>query len=74
MRFDTKYQTFFQALDPIFEFSCISRPIFRGNGKNMKKYCAKYDCFTLSYNTFVSNVYLDYYGVNPNHMISGYSI
>ena len=57
-----------------FEFSFISKPIFGGNGNNMKKYDAKYNCFTLNYNTFVSSVYLNYYGFNPNHMISGYSI
>ena len=58
----------------IFEFSFISKPIFRGNGNNMKKYDAKYNCFALNYNTFVSTVYLDYYGFNPNRMIFEYSI
>ena len=57
-----------------FEFSFISKPIFRGNGNNIQQVDAKYNCFTLNYNIFVSAVYLDYYGFNPNHMISGYNI
>ena len=70
-----------------FEFSFISKPIFRGNGNNIQQVDAKYNCFTifwnifhiyycdiLNYNIVVSTVYLDYYGFNLNHMISGYSI